>query len=105
MEKKYNECDMIADLLPIYLDNATKEETNAFIEEHLVQCETCRKNCEWMKKSYIEVFEKKADGAYKIKKKNTKVLKKVKLKILLYAYVLILVLIWLYCNLDLVFML
>lgn len=104
MEKKYKECDIIVDLLPIYLDNVTKEETNQFIEEHLLRCQNCRKNCEWMKESYAEALDKKTDATYN-KKKKTNVFKKIKLKILLYGYVLILVLIWLYCNLDFAFML
>lgn len=101
MEKKNKECDIITDLLPIYLEHDTQEETNRFIEEHLVTCEECRKNYEWMKGSFVDFTGQKKEQDDKKKKKNIKVFKKVKLKILLYGYVLMLVLIWLYCNLDL----
>ena len=36
-------CNVIRDLLPLYADELTSPETGAFIEQHLRECEECRK--------------------------------------------------------------
>ncbi len=36
------ECALVRDLLPGHLDGVTAPETNAFIDEHLTVCESCR---------------------------------------------------------------
>lgn len=102
-EEQLQECDLIADLLPIYLDAATQEETNGFIEEHLAGCECCRKNYEWMKSSLPEVLKQEGGRSAGRRKRKHKMFKKVKWKMLLYGYVCLLILIWLYCILDLVY--
>ena len=38
-----NECKIVQDLLPNYVEGLTNEETNLFIEEHLRECNTCKK--------------------------------------------------------------
>ena len=38
-----NECKIVQDLLPNYVEGLTNEETNLFIEEHLRECNTCEK--------------------------------------------------------------
>lgn len=47
-EKKI--CKIVQDLLPNYIENLTKEETNNFIEEHLKECNECKNVLENMKK-------------------------------------------------------
>lgn len=37
------ECNIIKDLLVLYVDNLCSDESNNYIEEHLKQCETCKK--------------------------------------------------------------
>lgn len=37
------ECELIKDLLPNYVEKLTSEETNKYIEEHLNNCEECKK--------------------------------------------------------------
>lgn len=103
--EQLQECDMIADLLPIYLDGATQEETGYFIEEHLVGCEACKKNYEWMRGSYAEVLNEDNTKQGKKKKRKNKMFKKVKWKMFLYGYVFLLIAIWLYCVLDFIFFL
>ena len=44
------ECKIIRDLFPSYIDGLTNEETNQYIEEHLNNCEHCKKILEDMKK-------------------------------------------------------
>ena len=48
--KEINECKIVQDLLPNYIENLTNEETNKYIEEHLKKCENCKKVLENMKK-------------------------------------------------------
>lgn len=36
-------CSIIKDLLPLYVEGLTSEDTNKLIEEHLAECEECRK--------------------------------------------------------------
>ncbi len=48
MNKK--DCKIIQDLLPNYIDNLTTKESNDFIENHIKECEDCKKVLENMKK-------------------------------------------------------
>ena len=43
-------CNIIRDILPLYVDEAVCEETKELVEEHLFTCEDCRKEAEMMKK-------------------------------------------------------
>ena len=36
-------CEMIRDLLPLYIDGLTSKESNQEIEKHLKNCEECQK--------------------------------------------------------------
>ena len=75
--KNERTCKIVQDLLPNYIEKLTNEETNKYIEEHLENCEECKKVLENMKKD-MELNGKKAD------KKEVKYLKKFnnKMKIL-----------------------
>ncbi len=42
-------CNMVRDLLPLYIDEVCCEESRCFIEEHLKKCEECRNYYEDMK--------------------------------------------------------
>ena len=41
-----NECNIIRDLLPLYVENMISSDTSDFVEEHLKGCEACRKEYE-----------------------------------------------------------
>lgn len=41
-----NECMIVRDLLPLYVEDLVSDETRAFVDEHLVDCENCRKALE-----------------------------------------------------------
>lgn len=41
-----NECDVVRDLLPLYLDDLVSDSTREFVEAHLADCEDCRKEIE-----------------------------------------------------------
>ena len=42
-------CDIIQDLLPLYADGLTRENTGKEIEEHLKECALCRESYDRMK--------------------------------------------------------
>ena len=37
------ECEMINDLLPLYIDGVCSEESKKLVEEHMKTCDSCRK--------------------------------------------------------------
>ena len=42
------ECDLVADLLPIYIDGKASDASKKFIEEHIKTCEECKEIYEAM---------------------------------------------------------
>ena len=46
-----NECNIIRDILPLYVEDMVSADTSAFVEEHLEKCAECRAELEDMKKS------------------------------------------------------
>lgn len=46
-----NECSIIVELLPLYLEGIVSEDTREFVDEHLAGCESCRAKLELMKPS------------------------------------------------------
>jgi len=42
MSKICKDCDIVLELLPLYLDGKTCEESNAFVREHLAECDQCK---------------------------------------------------------------
>ena len=51
------ECNIIKDLLPIYVDNCCSTESKQFVDEHLKECEKCKDSYEHMKVSFINEIE------------------------------------------------
>lgn len=45
-----NNCDIVKDLIPMYIEDLTSESSNQFIEKHLVSCKECT--------SYLKNMEK-----------------------------------------------
>lgn len=71
-------CGIIRDLLPLYIDNVCNEESRRAVEDHLSECEKCRKYYEEMK--VTEGFaEKQSDNSEDTKMADS--LKNVKLRI------------------------
>jgi len=44
-------CEIIRDLLPLYIDNICNEKSRQAIDQHLVDCEACQNYCNAMKSS------------------------------------------------------
>ena len=41
---KNTPCEIIKDLIPLYVDDVCSEKSKGLIEEHIAECEECRKN-------------------------------------------------------------
>ena len=67
--KEKNDCKIVQDLLPNYIEKLTSKETNAYIEEHINGCKECQKILDAMQKD-IQLQEKK------LEKKKVKYIKK-----------------------------
>ena len=50
--KENRNCKIVQDLLPNYIEKLTTEETNQFIEEHLKECDECKKSFREYAKRY-----------------------------------------------------
>ncbi len=44
-------CNVIKDLLPLYIDECCSEESRKLISEHLENCPECKKSCAYMRKT------------------------------------------------------
>jgi len=71
-------CDIIRDLLPLYIDGLTSEESNAEIKSHLAECEDCSVYYKEMQGDIQEevpvINEKEIDYLKKVKRKNKKII-------------------------------
>ena len=61
-------CNVIRDLLPLYAENLTSEESNALVDEHLCGCDECTKQLGILKKAQAIPVETDAPGLKKIRK-------------------------------------
>lgn len=65
-------CNLVKDLLPIYMDGIASDKTNIFVEKHLNECEICmtkyKKLCEGTKNKN-ELFIKEKDSIKSLKKR------------------------------------
>ena len=46
-----NECNIIRDILPLYVEDMVSADTSAFVEEHLEKCAECRADLENLKRT------------------------------------------------------
>ncbi len=66
------ECDIVQDLLIGYNDKTLKEGSKEFVDNHLKECENCRKIFEEIKTDDIQEENIEIDYLKKINKKNSK---------------------------------
>lgn len=92
---KKNECKIVQDLLPNYIDKLTNKCTNEFVENHLKKCEECKKTYDKMSKDIAVDINSE-------EKKEVKFLKKIHKRILIMGIIIsilaIIVTISLYIN-------
>lgn len=62
-----NNCKIVQDLLPTYIENLTSEESTRFVEEHLKNCAECK-----------TVFDNMKESIEKDEIENTEIIKKIK---------------------------
>ncbi|MGI6155870.1 MAG: zf-HC2 domain-containing protein [Enterococcus sp.] len=62
-------CNVIQDLLPLYVDDVVSKETEALVEEHLTHCPKCQKEVAQMKRNLSFPIEKKSTTNARIKQK------------------------------------
>lgn len=81
-------CDIIRDLLPSYIDGLVSETSNAAIEEHLKECEECRKYLETMKKEMVseQYVEKSKEKIREDIKPFTKIKEETRKKIIVAVF-------------------
>ena len=65
-------CEVVRDLLPIYVDGLTSEETNRIIKEHLSQCDECAEILRSMTDNALEKDHASSDIEVDFLKKNRK---------------------------------
>jgi len=89
--KEKRDCKIVQDLLPNYIEKLTNEETNNYIEEHLKECNNCKKVLDNMQKNLefnIQNPKEKKALKYFKKYKNKLRLLKIILLIILVIFVL-----------------
>lgn len=60
-------CNIVEDLLPLYLDGACSNDSKAALDTHLAECESCRKKLERMRKNESILPEQKDDNEILLK--------------------------------------
>ena len=66
-----NECSIVRDLLPLYVEQMVSAETGEFVKEHLEGCEACRAEWEGMKRAQAqEKGEKEANDKESVNSKE-----------------------------------
>lgn len=77
-----NKCNIIQDILPLYAEKMVSKDTEAFVEEHLIGCESCKALFESIQKDTVTDEINNSEG-------EAKVLKNVKKKMRIRRIVLI----------------
>ncbi|MCB2300060.1 zf-HC2 domain-containing protein [Clostridium tagluense] len=70
-------CELIKDLLPLYYDDVCSNESRTTVEEHLLECDTCKKYLDSMNSDLIQTNAEKAEEQAK-----SNILKGIKKKLL-----------------------
>lgn len=69
MEKE-NKCNIVLDMLPLYVDGVCSQESKRYVEEHLKECKDCEKEYEEMKENLVVPVDEDITMIKKIKKQN-----------------------------------
>ncbi len=63
-----NQCNIVKDLLPLYVEDLVSEDTKCYVEDHLNTCESCQNELKQLKLGKIEVSNDATIPLKKIKK-------------------------------------
>ena len=81
-------CNIVKDLLPLYVEDVTSQDSNKIIEEHLKECEECKKHYEELKDgSFIEELKEEQVNEENHKKTMKTIKKKIILGKLFFALI------------------
>ena len=58
-KNKFQECEIVQDLLPLYYDDACTQASKEFVEQHLADCEKCQKTYAELKNNTFDTLLKK----------------------------------------------
>lgn len=86
-----NECEIVKDLMPSYIEDLASQGTKEFVEEHIKTCESCEETLENLKKEREQEKQKEEQkGKFEINhlKKYNKVLETLKTIIFIIAVIL-----------------
>ena len=98
MNKQY-ECGIILDLLPMFIEDMVSKQTEQVIQQHLSECEECRKTYEEMNIELDISIDKKKNKP----SKKHKYRKKSRVRFFIYAYLLLLLSVVAFCLIDIIF--
>ena len=62
-------CNIIQDMLPLYVDDVLSEDSRKMVEEHLKDCEACREKRRNMEEDSLPSFSQASENEKKQKKK------------------------------------
>ena len=106
MNEKYNVCDIVLDLLPLYIEQRTCKESDIYIENHLEVCEECKEVYHLMRED-LSLQLNKCDSRKNENKHRRKHWRRILAKILLvllgiigYACLMIGIIVWVFLYLD-----
>ena len=74
-------CNIIEDLLPLYVDDMVSEDSRQLVEEHLKACPTCRRMQEEIMRENHLTDAKKGSDSVQTNKMEAELLKKIRCKI------------------------
>lgn len=57
MSKNYNDCDIVLELLPLYIEQKTGAESNVFVGAHLKECQECQEVYRFMSADLLQRME------------------------------------------------
>lgn len=83
-ESKYNVCEIVSDLLPLYADGVCSEGSQALVEDHVKECPICRSSLDKMKSMTAEqTLKKEKSDAMKLhgKRRDGRTMKSILLAI------------------------
>lgn len=85
-----NECKIVSDLLPLYIEDMVSIETKEFIEEHLKSCDECKGELSLLKDTPLNTFDQSTtEKNLEEIKPLKKVAKKINLQINTISYLLV----------------
>lgn len=88
---KNRDCSIVRDLLPLYVDDIVSMDTKQFIEEHISECDDCKKELELSKRDITneDITQIRNDDKEIIKKMKNNIRKKIVLAVCIALVVMI----------------